>query len=156
MKWAKSRKVKNSRSSARSLGTPASGWRAASSETIRGDADPTWWTCSSALGRPAMKDWRLTPGSVPEAPSAARAEHPRGDVVDGQALSLDDLSVDEHRRGGVDVGIGPGLARPLDELVAVGEGARLRRLVVEEQVVELLGDLWTRLVEDHGEGVGGL
>ena len=64
MKCAKSRNVKNCLSSSRSLGTPASGWRAASSETIRGDADPTWCTCSSALGRPAMKDWRLTPGSV--------------------------------------------------------------------------------------------
>ena len=28
--------------------------RAASSATIRGDAEPTWCTCSSALGRPAM------------------------------------------------------------------------------------------------------
>ena len=54
MKCAKSRNVKNSLSASRSLGTPASGWRAASSETIRGDADPTWWTCSSAFGRPAM------------------------------------------------------------------------------------------------------
>ena len=64
MKWAKSRKVKNSLSPSRSEGTPAPGWRAASSETIRGDADPTWWTCSSAFGRPAMKFWRLTPRSV--------------------------------------------------------------------------------------------
>ena len=29
--------------------------RAASSATVRGDAEPTWWTCSSALGRPATK-----------------------------------------------------------------------------------------------------
>src|SRR5215212_7641644 len=30
----------------------------ASSDTIPGDADPTWWTCSSALGSPAMNDDR--------------------------------------------------------------------------------------------------
>ena len=41
------------------------GWRAASSETIRGDADPTWCTWISALGRPATKDVRGSrPGSV--------------------------------------------------------------------------------------------
>src|SRR5918993_2965371 len=100
MKWAKSRKVKNSRSSARSRGTPASGWRAASSETIRGDADPTWWTCSSALGRPVMKSWRLTPRSVPAGVSAARTDHGGGDV--GERLALDLLPVHEDRRRRVD------------------------------------------------------
>ena len=54
MKCAKSRNSKNSRSSSGSLGT-VPGCRSASSLTIRGDAEPTWWTCSSALGRPAMK-----------------------------------------------------------------------------------------------------
>ena len=54
MKCAKSRKVKYSASWAGSSGTPASGCRPARSATIRGDAEPTWWTCSSALGRSAM------------------------------------------------------------------------------------------------------
>jgi hypothetical protein len=53
MNFAKSVKVKYSASSAGSAGTGDSGCRAASSATIRGDADPTWWTCSSAFGRPA-------------------------------------------------------------------------------------------------------
>ena len=97
MKWAKSRKVKNSRSASRSDGTPAAGWRAASSETIRGDADPTWWTCSSALGRPAMKDWRLTPRSVPERTSAAVPTIAAAISVDGLALDL--LAVDEAPSG---------------------------------------------------------
>src|SRR3954469_25135777 len=63
MKCAKSLKTKYSASASGSAGTgelPA--WRAASSATIRGDADPTWWTCSSAFGRPAMKAVRA--GSV--------------------------------------------------------------------------------------------
>ena len=58
MKCAKSRKVKYSASAAGSLGTAESGCRAASSATMRGEADPTWWTCSSALGSPAMKGRR--------------------------------------------------------------------------------------------------
>src|SRR3954468_12491616 len=58
MKWAKSRNSKKLRSASRSLGT-VPGCRSASSETIRGDAEPTWWTCSSALGRRAMKSDRL-------------------------------------------------------------------------------------------------
>src|SRR5690349_2926490 len=181
MKWAKSRNVKNSRSASRSDGTPAAGWRAASSETIRGDADPTWWTCSSALGRPAMKDWRLTPRSVSGAArSAGAGEHLGGDLV--HRLALDLLAVDEHRRGGVHAGlrrgvtgrvdpaleghvldagpygalVGAGLHGPLDQLVAVGERTRFRRLVVEEEVVELLGDLRAGLLEHDGEGVGRL
>ena len=54
MKCGKSSKTKKSRSASGSLGT-VPGCRAASSATIRGEAEPTWWTCSSALGRPAMK-----------------------------------------------------------------------------------------------------
>src|SRR6478609_8414740 len=175
MKWAKSRKVKNSRSASRSDGTPAAGWRAASSETIRGDADPTWCTCSSALGRPAMKDWRLTPGSV-------SADHLLGDIGDREPVALDLLAVDEDRRGRVDPGLGRrvlggvepalelhvldagayvGLGRPrlhgqVDEVVLARERTVLGRLVVEEQVVELLGDLGTRGVQDDRERVGGL
>ncbi len=57
MKCAKSWKSKNAFSSSRSDGT-VPGCRAASSETIRGDAEPTWWTWSSAFGRPAMKSAR--------------------------------------------------------------------------------------------------
>ncbi len=53
MNFAKSVKVKYSASAAGSVGTGESGCRAASSATIRGDADPTWWTCSSAFGNPA-------------------------------------------------------------------------------------------------------
>src|SRR5947208_13445682 len=55
MKCAKSRKVKYSASLSASAGTPAAGCRAASSATMRGEAEPTWCTCSSAFGRPAMK-----------------------------------------------------------------------------------------------------
>ena len=58
MKWAKSVKVKKRARASGSCGTGLSGCRPASSATIRGDADPTWCTCSSALGRPAMKEVR--------------------------------------------------------------------------------------------------
>lgn len=55
MKCAKSVKVKYSASAAGSTGTfDRPRWRAASSATTRGEAEPTWWTCSSALGIPAM------------------------------------------------------------------------------------------------------
>src|SRR3954447_2414793 len=53
MKCAKSRNSKNAARASGSLGTTP-GWRSASSATARGDAEPTWWTCSSALGSPAM------------------------------------------------------------------------------------------------------
>src|SRR3954465_1472445 len=39
----------------------------ASSDTIPGDADPTWWTCSAALGSPALnadRSVRLSPRGV--------------------------------------------------------------------------------------------
>ena len=55
MKWAKSVKVKKRARASGSCGTGLSGCRPASSATIRGEADPTWCTCSSALGRPATK-----------------------------------------------------------------------------------------------------
>src|SRR4051812_3461758 len=59
MKWPKSRKAKKSASAAGSAGTGVSpSWRAASSATIRGDAEPTWCTCSSAFGSPAMNEVR--------------------------------------------------------------------------------------------------
>ena len=31
---------------------------------MRGEAEPTWWTCSSALGRPAMKEVRSVTGDL--------------------------------------------------------------------------------------------
>ena len=65
MKWAKSVNVKKSARASGSVGTWESGWRAASSETIRGEAEPTWWTCSSALGSPAMKAcWSRAPAAA--------------------------------------------------------------------------------------------
>src|SRR3954464_5582516 len=55
MKWRKSRNAKKSASAAGSAGTSVRpSCRAASSATIRGEAEPTWCTCSSTLGRPAM------------------------------------------------------------------------------------------------------
>src|SRR3546814_785317 len=54
MKCAKSRKAKKSFNSSGSLGT-VPGCLSAKVLTIRGEAEPTWCTCSSALGRPAMK-----------------------------------------------------------------------------------------------------
>src|SRR3954447_23959596 len=56
MKCAKSLNTKYSASFSASGGTgvlPAC--RAASSATMRGEAEPTWWTWSSAFGRPLMK-----------------------------------------------------------------------------------------------------
>src|SRR5688572_18901176 len=62
MKWAKSVKVKYDASRSGSAGTgEVPSCLAASSATIRGDADPTWWTCSSAFGSPATK-----PSMVPD------------------------------------------------------------------------------------------
>lgn len=58
MKCPKSVKVKKSAIASGSVGTLESGWWAASSATMRGEADPTWWTWSSALGSPAMKGCR--------------------------------------------------------------------------------------------------
>src|SRR5215217_1657028 len=54
MKCGKSSKTKNRASWSRSLGT-VPGCLAANSATARSGTEPTWWTCSSTLGRPAMK-----------------------------------------------------------------------------------------------------
>ena len=87
MKCAKSVKVKKRASASGSCGTGLSGWRRASSATIRGEADPTWCTCSSALGRPATKvvevgcgvprrcSWRA---SVPDAVPGRGSPEPGG------------------------------------------------------------------------------
>ena len=64
-KCAKSRNAKNSRSRSGSLGTGPSGWRSASRDTISGEAEPTWCTWSSALGRPAMNVSRVMRVIVP-------------------------------------------------------------------------------------------
>ena len=50
MKCPKSRNSKNVRSSSRSLGT-VPGWRSASSETIRGDAEPDVVDVQLGLGQ---------------------------------------------------------------------------------------------------------
>ena len=55
MKCAKSRNVEELGAAPRGRSAPSPGCRAASSATMRGEAEPTWCTCSSALGRPAMK-----------------------------------------------------------------------------------------------------
>ena len=60
MKCGKSSKTKKSRSWSGSLGT-VPGCRSASSATIWVDAEPTWCTCSSALGRPAMNSELIMP-----------------------------------------------------------------------------------------------
>ena len=143
MKWAKSRKVKNSLSPSRSLGTPASGWRAASSETIRGDADPTWWTCSSALGRPAMKGWRLTPRSV-VSPGVSRPNRPSPRRCRRCVWPSTSLAVDEDRRGGVDAGLGGGVVGRVDpalerHVLDPGTYVGLGRAGLDGQVDEVVG-----------------
>ena len=65
MKWAKSRKSKYAASASTSVGTGVSpACRAASSAAMRGETEPTWCTCSSALGRPAMNRVRSERGGV--------------------------------------------------------------------------------------------
>src|SRR4051812_46027076 len=57
MKCRKSRNAKKSASATGSAGTGESpSCRAASSATMRGEAEPTWCTCSSTLGSPAMNE----------------------------------------------------------------------------------------------------
>src|SRR5690348_18323860 len=90
MKCAKSRNSKNSASASGSLGT-LPGCRSASSETIRGDAEPTWCTCSSALGRPVMKSVRLTRANL--------ADGVLDRLHDLRHRARDHLAVDVHRRG---------------------------------------------------------
>ena len=110
MKCAKSRNSKNRRSSSGSLGT-VPGWRAASSETIRGDAEPTWWTCSSALGRPAMKSARASrPAVCHRTCHCSCVDQVLGDLVHGPAV-LEDLAVEQDRRGALDAGVLGGLGR---------------------------------------------
>src|SRR5262245_40880686 len=86
-KWAKSRNSKNLRSSSGSTGTTP-GWRMASSETIAGDAEPTWCTCSSALGSPAMNDDRSarwsTGWSLSAGEPVVRTDHRRGQQAEQQ------------------------------------------------------------------------
>src|SRR5687767_11881457 len=111
MKCAKSRNAKKSASNAGSLGT-FPGWRWASSETMRGDAEPTWCTCSSALGRREMK-----PASADMAPSMSAGQEGHSA---GQDLSLElvrqlhagpgaeRLPVDQDSGRGLDAGLGGG------------------------------------------------
>src|SRR6478735_6519757 len=180
MKCAKSRNSKNLRSASGSLGT-VPGWRSASSETIRGDADPTWWTWSSGLGSPAMKPAREeSAGVTHRSLSLELLDQVVGEVLD-RATVLEDRTVEQHRRRALhpgvrgrlgrlhhpgvalvaldraaDVGLGrPGLDGQVRELGALREGTGLAGLVLEEQVVELLRDRGAGLVEHDRERAGG-
>src|SRR6478735_11608235 len=175
-KCAKSRNSKNRRSSSGSLGT-VPGCLSASSDTMRGDAEPTWWTCSSALGSRAMKSESIR--------GSSQALLQLGDqvvreIVDGRP-GLEDLAVEEDGRralhsgllrcgggrrhpvrtlvvldrGSYGVLVGTRLDGEVGELGALRERAGLVGLVLEEQVVELLGDLGRRLVQDDRECAGG-
>ena len=148
-----------------SLGHACPGCRAASSATIRGEAEPTWWTCSSALGRPAMKS---AEAHAAQSVSAAADDGSAPSSSSSPAVAVEQLAVDQDRRGAVDAGLRRRLGgrvptqslerqvldagrgrRPrrrrldgqVDQLVVVGERSGLGRLVRVEQVVELLGDL---------------
>src|SRR3954468_9042893 len=182
MKCAKSRNAKKSRSRSGSLGT-VPGWRSASSLTIRGEAEPTWCTCSSALGRPATNEASGEPrvvGSVVirRMMSGDLPEQRLGELVHGAAV-LVDLAVEQHGRRALHPGVRGRLrglldpvllrqvldraphvllvgARPdgeVDELVVGEERPGLLGLVLVEQVVQLLGGLGPVLVEHHGERV---
>src|SRR6478609_2946845 len=104
MKCAKSRNSKNFRSASGSLGT-VPGCRAASSDTIRGDAEPTWWTCSSALGRPAMKPVRESARVTHRSLSLELLDQVVGQVLDGAAV-VEHLAVEQDGRGALHAGIG--------------------------------------------------
>src|SRR4249919_3224985 len=74
----------------------------ASSETMAGDAEPTWWTCSSTLGRPAMKAERgatLTPLSLSGPERVERTDHDRGQQTEQQPGRQDPLEVDRPHPG---------------------------------------------------------
>ena len=64
---------------------PAAGCRAASSATMRGEAEPTWCTCSSALGSPAMKSVRS--GAAVTGRVSHRHRRGRSPVTDRRARS---------------------------------------------------------------------
>src|SRR3954471_224907 len=98
MKWPKSRNSKKRRSSSGSLGTEP-GCRSASSETIRGEAEPTWCTCSSALGRWAMKSAVTEVGGTPRSSQALLQlrDQVLRDLLLGASV-LEDLAFQQHRR----------------------------------------------------------
>src|SRR3954447_16219099 len=102
-KWAKSRNSKNLLSCSRSLGT-VPGCRAASSLTMRADADPTWWTWSSALGRPRMNCSRCG-ANGPDAAEVMRSLNSLDEVVrhilDGPSVG-ELLAVEQDRGRRVD------------------------------------------------------
>src|SRR4051794_27205048 len=175
MKCAKSRNSKNLRSASGSLGT-GPGCRSASSETIRGEAEPTWWTCSSALGSPVMKSARVTHRSL----SPQLLEQVVAELLDRPAV-LEHLAVQQDRRRALHTGVigrlgrshdpvvarigldrvphvglrGPGLDREVGELGALRERPGLAGLVLVEQIVELLRDVGAGLVEHDRERAGG-
>src|SRR6478752_6162627 len=180
MKCAKSRNSKNLRSASGSLGT-VPGWRSASSETIRGDADPTWWTWSSALGSPAMKPAREeSAGVTHRSLSLELLDQVVGEVLD-RATVLEDRTVEQHRRRALhpgvrgrlgrlhhpgvalvaldraaDVGLGrPGLDGQVRELGALREGTGLAGLVLDEQVERAVLHLDLAVGRQLGEVVAG-
>src|SRR6478672_309470 len=99
MKWPKSRNSKNFRSASSSLGT-VPGWRSASSETIRGDAEPTWWTWSSALGSRLMKSAMLTRRSLSLQLLDQVVRH-----LLRRSTVLEDLAVEQDRGGALYAGV---------------------------------------------------
>ena len=62
---------------------------------MAGEADPTWWTCSSALGSPAMNDEaRSTALSLSAAQPVERTDHGRRQETEQQPRRQDRLLVD--------------------------------------------------------------
>src|SRR4051794_30572206 len=110
MKCAKSRNSKKSRRASGSLGT-VPGCRSASSLTMRGEAEPTWCTCSSALGSPAMKEPSEVRSVVIRRMMSLQLRDQRlGELVHGPTV-LVDLAVEQHRRRALDAGVRGGLGR---------------------------------------------
>ena len=95
---SRSRGTRRTRGARRGRWGPSPGGGSGSSLTIRADAEPTWWTCSSALGRSRMKRARgradrLGGHGVREPPSTRLAAQ----IVGGR-VSAEQLAVEE--RGG--------------------------------------------------------
>ncbi len=159
MKCAKSRKAKKSASPSGSLGTTP-GCRSASSETMRGDAEPTWCTCSSALGRREMKPASADMALSMSAPSGSTAGS--RSATSTAAPEVEPLPVQEDRRRQHHTGGAGGFACRLEERgvrgarapplttplsapastahasssASLGAGARGAGLAVEEQLVK--------------------
>ncbi len=101
MKCAKSRNSKNSRSCVRVARHRRPGGARPARDDDPGEAEPTWWTCSSALGRPAMNVVEGHAGDCAVGMRLAGREllEPVGQVLD--RAPVERLAVDEHRRRAV-------------------------------------------------------